>query len=826
MNLSRMNFCRHILVAFLLAGFVSGVDAQQAADTPAAQSSATAADTQLDELLQSDVSQSAAQQADVAPTDAPAADALNADAPPATETVDTIPVPQRAESATPANSEPRRSSPHLEEIVVTATKREESLRDIPATVNVLKGDDLERQGVQSIEQIVSQVPGVNLTDEGTGGTAKRITIRGISTGMGVNPTAGMLLGDIPFSDPFIPKVSLDTNPFDIATVEVLKGPQGTLFGGTGLNGMIRYVPQAPQLDEFRVKYYGQRQSYPGNGGSAWNYGGMVNVPFADHTAGVRLVAFHRESPGYVDDTRDGGKPDVNTLGQYGFRGELTWLPAEYWKIALMATTQHTNDDDLSYTSNYNGQLQHSDSPRPSPAKSSYTLGSLNIEREFDWGTVISQSSYFQKKFNIFLEASRAATGVLPILAGADANHSKGMTQEFRLVSTPGDSPWKWLAGAFYYKLHLYDCASVGALEGLPSLPIPGGLEGLVANPCPGNQSRIGDELIIGQLIGDVDIKEKALFGELTRKFGDYWDLTLGGRGYHIESGGTVSTSGALYASSNNFMPVSRDAGVAQRGFSPKASITFHPTDELRAYFTVSRGFRFGGPQIAASTPTTTVPPFYKSDSLMNYELGLRTDWLDQTLTVDASAYHIDWKNPQVFQITADRQTNFIDNVGGAKGNGLEMSLRYLVPFLTGLSFDSSASWNRTATTQPFHSATGVVLPTNSPWPLSPRWQTSTTLAYTLPIEDWQAGASVRHAYMSHACNSIECTAHVFGYSTLDVNVFASGPEGSYWPQLSLSMNNLTDKRGISNVTTNPVPATDTVNYIAPRALVLRLSGSF
>src|SRR3546814_4564974 len=102
----------------------------------------------------------------------------------------------------------------------------------------------------------------------------------------------------------------------MATVEVLKGPQGTLFGGTGLNGLIRYVPQEPQLDDFHLKYYTQLQSYPGNGGNAWNYGAAINAPFADHTAELRIMGFRRDSPGYVDATRRGGKPDVNTLEQY------------------------------------------------------------------------------------------------------------------------------------------------------------------------------------------------------------------------------------------------------------------------------------------------------------------------------------------------------------------------------------------------------------------------------------------------------------------------------------------------------------------------------
>lgn len=815
MNVPGIRLRTLCLAGILLAGLQNGAQAQpDAVGMPAETTSAESPDTNPVVPIAAGESSPAA--VDASP--APAAAGLN--------TIPVLPLSGAPSPEPPLPAAEATAAAPIAEIVVTATKRATPLRDIPGTVVVLKGEDLEREGVQSIDQIVTQVPGVNLTDDGTGGSAKRVTIRGISTGMGANPTAGTLLGDIPFSDPFIPKVQLDPNPFDMATVEVLKGPQGTLFGGTGLNGLIRYVPEAPQLDAFGMKYYTQFMSYPGNGGSAWNYGGMLNVPFADHTAALRFVGFHRDAPGYTDNTRVGGKSDVNTLEQYGFRGALTWLPAERWKVGLMATTQHTHEDDLAYTDNYDGQLQHGDSPRASPAVYSYTLGNLNIEREFDWATFTSQTSYFKKKYNVFLEASRAIGGLLPILAAADDNHSNGMTQELRLVSAPGESPWKWLVGAFYYKVHMYDCASAGAAEGLPSLPIPGLLEGLVANPCPGNVSRIGDELTIGQLIGDVDVKEKALFGELTREFGDYWEATLGARAYRTESTGVVTTAGALYAVQNNLMEVSRGRGTSADGISPKASIVFHPTDDLRAYFTVSRGFRFGGPQIAASTPTTDVPEVYKSDSLWNYELGLRTDWLDRTLRIDVSAYHIDWKNPQVYQIDATRLVNFIDNVGGAKGNGVELAMRYQPPFARGLSLDTSVAWNKTVTTESFDSASGTVVPTGSPWPLSPRWQTATTLAYVKPVKDWQIGASLRYMYLGQACNTIECDARVFGYHTLDLNVFA-GPAGeSWWPQLSVALNNLTDERGYSNITINPLPAKDTVNYVAPRALVLRLSGSF
>ena len=744
--------------------------------------------------------------------------------------LDVIAVDQDQAVSEPAAADAQPTPTQFEEIVVTATKRAQPLREIPATIAVVSGETLEREGIQNVEQIVTMVPGVNLTDEGSGGTPKRITIRGVSAGFGTNLTAGTLIGDIPFTDPFAPKVQLDPNPFDIATVEVLKGPQGTLFGGTGLNGMIRYVPEAPRLDEFRVKYYTQLTAYPDEGDSGWNHGAMLNVPFADHHAAVRLVGFHRDSPGYVDDELNDER-DVNSASQYGIRGILAWEPDDRWKISLLGATQSTEEDDVAYTDYYDGRLERRSSPRPSPSEARYSLANLALERSFDWGTLLSQTSYVKKEFEIFLEASRVSAGVTdsppPLLAGADDNHSKSIVQELRAVSAPGDGPWKWLAGAFYYHMDLYDCAEAGAAENLPNLPPPPILNGLLATPCPGNADKIAGMLDIAQLVGEIDLEERAIFGEVTRALGDRWEVTLGARAYDLQTSGTVSFAGVIYALQNNLMPGRRPADSSEKGISPKASVAFRASDDLKFYVTASRGFRFGGPQLAASTPTTTIAESYESDSLWNYELGVRSDWLDRSLRIDASVYYVDWKDPQIWQQTPPPLAiGFIDNVGGAKSEGVELSLNYLPRFVEGLSLDASVAWGRTETTKEFEAASGTMVPSGSPWPLAPRWQTATTLAYVRPIASWQAGASLRHAYVGDACNTIECTADVFGFRTLDLNLFAAPGEGSYWPQLSLTLANLTDERGYSNITTNPLPAGDTVNYIAPRSLVLRLSGSF
>ena len=732
-----------------------------------------------------------------------------------------------AENGNPIPPDPQpEEATRLDEVMVTATKRATSVRDIPATLTVLSGEDLEREGIQSMEQIVSLVPGVNLNDGGQG-EAKRLTIRGISTDVNANFTAGTLFGDIPFSDPFVPKVQLDPNPFDMATVEILKGPQGTLFGGTGLNGMIRYVPEAPQFDGVHIKYFTQFTAYPGNGDSGWSYGAVVNTPFADDTAALRLMGFYREAPGFVDDTQ-AGKSDVNQAEQYGFRAMLAWHPAEEWTLSLLGLSQYFKQDDVAFTSNFDGELERSNTNRPSPIESRYNLVSLGVERTFEWGDVVSQTSMVEKEFDAFLDASRAALGgQFPVLVAVGSNQSEAFTQEFRVVSPANGSPWKWLGGAFYNDSKLYDCAeaAVGGFSLIPGLPLPPILQGVVATPCPGNAEKLAGTLDVGQLIGDLDLTEHALFGELTRALGEDWEATLGARVYRTRSDGSVSRQGALYSAVNLGQPAVRNAAVEERGVSPKASIVFHPTQDLNAYVTVSRGFRFGGPQIAASTLTTSVPEIYKSDSLWNYELGVRSDWFEQALRLDASVYLIDWTDPQVRQVSNDGLVQFIDNVGGVEGRGADLSLRFVPPFVEGVTLNVSAAWNRTVTTEDFDSASGARVSAGSPWPLAPRWQTSTTVAYMLPLDTWRTNVSLRHTYTGTACNDIECGGKVFGYRTLDLNLSAAALEHPMWPELSLSLANLTDERGINALSINPTLG-NAINYIAPRSIVVRLSGTF
>src|SRR5581483_617878 len=305
-----------------------------------------------------------------------------ADDPPqnSSEPLPVIPVPQKPEPPPAKTDEPEKQV--FQEVVVTATKFKENVRDIAGSVSAIHGEDLERRGYQDAADFVRLVPGVNMTGGGQPSDGTRITMRGVSNISGTTQTSGTFWGDVPFSDPFIARVTLDPNTFDLADVEVLKGPQGTLFGATALNGAVRYVPNAPEIATWKTKVFAQGGTVV-EGSKSWDYGGMVNAPIGD-TFALRLMGFNRRDGGYIDETLR-GETDVNDFRQYGYRGLALWRPTERWQIDLRYAAQDAHSPDSSFAQGLDGTLARHNTPQKSPSDTAYHIASLDLKYSFDWG---------------------------------------------------------------------------------------------------------------------------------------------------------------------------------------------------------------------------------------------------------------------------------------------------------------------------------------------------------------------------------------------------------------------------------------------------------
>lgn len=739
--------------------------------------------------------------------------------------LDTIPVQGEA-PAEPAAARQRDAAPEaLEEVIVTATKRAANPRELPASIAALRGDDLEKSGAQGQEDFLKQVPGVTFSNDTI--NANRITIRGIGADLNTSNTTGVFIGDVPFEDPTLPRVTLDPNPFDLARVEVLKGPQGTLFGGSALNGAVRYVPQEPELGVWGGKAYSQIEDvFLGKTGPS--YGAALNVPVGE-TFAARVMGFNRRSPGWVDDTGR-GIDDVNELKQYGGRAMTRWEPGDNWKITAMGIFQDTKVEDLSITDNREGNLSRSDTPQASPVHSQYNLETLGIQYSFDSFDVLSQSSRTAKHFDGIIDASRIGNipNPPPSVTITTDNQSHALMQELRFTSNRGFSDrWNWLGGVFYRKVHLTEVANILASQ--LSLPFPpavlDGLDALI----PGFNGIITEDGQINTARSEanpIDVSESALFGETTIKIIDSLELTLGARAFRTRSRSKVTFSGALAVSpSDPGLQKVNEGKLDEDGINPKAALKYVFSPNISAYAAMARGFRFGGPQVLIGTLTSTSPDNYKSDTIWSYEAGLRTQWLQDKLTFDVTAFQVDWKNPQLQQSDATGLGAYFDNVGGARGRGVETAIRYLTP-LPGLVVSFSGAFTDTVTTKPFTTSDGTDTEPGTRWPLAARWQTASTIAYQRPLFlGWQGGGSLLYATISKAPNTLAYLDTVFGYETLDVTLNAGNSHIAGMPELSLTLSNATDERGIISGVNNPQFNKDH-NYIRPRTLIARLGLSF
>jgi iron complex outermembrane receptor protein len=738
----------------------------------------------------------------------------------------TIPVQAGVAAEPPAKRAQDAPPEALEEVIVTATKRAANPRELPASIAALRGDDLEKSGAQGQEDFLKQVPGVTFSNDTI--NANRITIRGIGADLNTSNTTGVFFGDVPFEDPTLPRVTLDPNPFDLARVEVLKGPQGTLFGGSALNGAVRYVPQDPQLGVWEGKAYGQIEDvFLGKTGPS--YGAALNVPIGD-TFAARVMGFNRKSPGWVDDLGR-GIDDVNEVKQYGGRAMTRWEPGENWKITAMAVFQKTKVEDLSITDNREGHLSRSNTPQASPVQSQYNLETLGIQYSFDTFDVLSQSSRTGKHFDGMIDASRIGNipNPPPSVTITTDNQSHALMQELRFTSNRGfNDRWNWLGGVFYRKVHLTEVNDI--LASSLALPLPPEAFNALGNLIPGFNGIITEDGRIDLARSEaepIDVTEMALFGETTIKLIDSLELTLGARAFRTESRSKVTFSGLLTATTwdpGTLQKVSQGE-LDENGINPKAALKYVFNRNLSVYTAMARGFRFGGPQVLVGTLTGSAPDSYKSDTIWSYEAGLRTQWLQDKLTFDVTAFQVDWHNPQLQQADATGLGSYFDNVGGARGRGVETAIRYLTP-LPGLIVSFSGAYTNTVTTKPFTTSDGTDTEPGTRWPLAARWQTASTLSYQRPLFlGWQGGGSLLYATISKAPNTLAYLDTVFGYETLDVTLNAGNSHITGMPELSLTLSNATDERGIISGVNNPQFANDH-NYIRPRTLIARLGFSF
>ncbi|MFA5938280.1 MAG: TonB-dependent receptor [Sinimarinibacterium sp.] len=745
-----------------------------------------------------------------------------------------IPVAQ-VRTAPEPESAPEPSEQVLDDIVVTATKRPQSLRKIPSSISAVDGKSLEASGAGELQDYIDQVVGI--TQNRSAQPSSRIAVRGVGfetmPGAATLQTTGILINDAAFNDPFINSLTVDVHAFDLQSVEVLKGPQGTLFGAAALGGAVRYVLAEPVTGIWEGKTFLQYTSKE-EGGSDFAYGVTANVPLwdsVDHA--LRLTWIDRNVPGVYDDLRFDQK-DADESRITNLRAQYLWDGKPY-RVKLLYLTQGWDGYGVGFADNTQGRLSYANQQVPRerlPAPTDFALTSLELAYEFDTVRLGSYTHHTHKQTDTTVDLTRQF-GVNPPPEQEPAilfhviQDIDGFTQEFRLQSTEGDR-LNWLVGAYgflydhYSFVDLYSDA-LGPDTGPTDIFIPG--IGAIENPTALGTS---GTLLVGTY--PADARELALFGEASYRLWKRLELTAGLRLFQTRvEGGTRDSRGLLIAALNNGMELNATNEIEEQGVSPKLAFLFELDERTSFYGNVAKGFRFGGVQLVPTTTgTSQAPPTYKSDTLWNYEVGVRNTLFERVMHIDLAAFYMDWQDPQIQQRDPTTSINFTTNASGARIYGGELAFQYVLP-IPGLRLTAAASYTRAQISETFVDGNGVTIPDGTPLPGTPEWQANAGIHYDTAFgNNWSLLGDLNYSYASEAYSTLTREVPILDYSLLNANLGVGRLDWPGTPRVTLSVFNVLDERAVTNAwytDGDPEPAIDTW-YLPTRTLNVKLDLSF
>jgi outer membrane receptor protein involved in Fe transport len=575
----------------------------------------------------------------------------------------------------------------LEEIVVTATKRKERLFDVPLSVTALDGDSLVKRQLVSLADIAGQVPGLALQQ--TTATRNRLIIRGQNAG-GAGATVAVVIDEVPFSKSnALSEGSFTTSDFytyDMERVEVLRGPQGTLYGANAVGGLVKYVTRAPDPSGFgaAVEVSGFNVT---DGGTGTTLRGFVNAPLGA-SAALRLVGFYDQLPGWSDNYLL-GKEDADEGRRSGGRASLLFKLSDALTIRGTVSFNERIGDSPSFV-NVFGQPNGSavvpanrfDLPRgrgfgtyvPQREEAKQFNSYLNIDWNFGPATLTSITAYGTMKNLSGLDASGtlAAPGVNLLAVAAAPLYGTPLTatrgteldtdkysQEFRLSSTPvpagAGSGFDWQVGLFGTK-EKNDFVIPFVLRAFPSNQV-------LTTPFPG-----------GEAIGPSEYKEVAGFGDLRVILTPRFDVSFGGRYTRTtQSVSTIFTPG-IFSTGGGPAFNSGENSATQSKTTWSVAPRFKFSDDTMVYARIATGFRPGGPQQLVPGAPPEYPKEYQADTSTNFEVGLRSALFDRRFSIDVAAFYVDWKDIQIISVfTASNGQRFsaTGNAGKARTQGLE-----------------------------------------------------------------------------------------------------------------------------------------------------------
>lgn len=547
-----------------------------------------------------------------------------------------------------------------DEIVVTAQKREQNLQDVPISISVVTGDDLQQQGAASLTDYAGYVPGMQVSSAGTPGQST-ITLRGVAP-LSASQTVGIYLDDAPVGSSSIYNragvFSLDLLPYDVERVEVLRGPQGTLYGASSIGGLVKYVTVAPSTSDFSVRGGGELFFIDGAEHPGWAGQTMVNAPLVQGVLGVTGSFAWRKTPGFVNSVNNAALDDQNSYEQISGRVSMLFRPTDDLSIRLSGMWQSIDADGNGlYAADLTGKRLGDGQSNNNYIAEKFTTDieyyAATVDYDFGPVSLTSATTYSTRNAMQLQDASYSFGAVFPELTGGALPPGitpftinlglEKFTQEVRLASQSGGT-FEWLIGGFYTNEDSTNNQLVRSYDMMGNV-IPA-LDPLATIALPANY------------------KEYAAFANATLRFGERFELTGGVRWARNEQTFRQISEGAIVPQANN-------PGASQEDvFTFSVSPQFHVTDTAMLYARVASGYRPGGPNVVVPN----VPPTVGSDTLTNYEVGFKADLAGRAVSIDVALFYMDWNDIQV--VRAFGGVSGQANGGGAVSKGIEGSLLF------------------------------------------------------------------------------------------------------------------------------------------------------
>jgi iron complex outermembrane receptor protein len=653
------------------------------------------------------------------------------------------------------------AAPALEEIVVTATRREENISRVPISITAISQEMLDQKGIKDFADVARYTPGVSFDTSQT----NQISIRGINSSGG-SGTTGIYIDDVPIQVRSLGFNSDDAllKLFDLDRVEVLRGPQGTLFGAGSEGGTVRYITTQPSLSKSSV-YSKAETSYTEGGALSYEAGIAAGGPIVDGVFGVRASAWFRRDGGWIDridpTTLQTVDKNANRVDTGVLRVAALWQPNDALRVTPSILYQNSQRSDVTiYWPEYSdpgNDRYFSANPTARPEPDKFYLPALNIQADLGSSVrLISTTAYFRRDetsgydgtlYNLgyYQTLLPAGSTAFPLLDGSGVhlpaglqnyrapasvtNQQSNITQELRLQSTDPNARLAWTVGAFYsldrqYSLEeIHDPMADAFFNQLIGEPIATYF-GTPLNADGSSYLPMGDSYFNRLLAHDRQI---AGFGELNFNLTDTLKLTAG-----VRVSKTTFNIQSLSDGPQNSGPRPGTQQNSETPVTPKAGIQWQADPNDMYYFTYAKGFRSGGgnpsipydptflnPAIGCTQDFLNfgiphAPATYKSDSVQSFEVGAKNN-IENRVRLASSIYYIKWKNIQGNVVPPICQIQWTDNLGDAVSKGFDLQADFQVT--SALSIDSSFGYTDARYTKDAFPSGAVTTGPTPPLPL-------------------------------------------------------------------------------------------------------------